>query len=103
MPKEVLCLIGVADRKLIVDATLGLGGHTEAMLEASPTLKVLCIDQDKAAIAMAEKRLARFSTRLKIEHGNFSEIREIVERAGLGQPDAVIADIGVASLPLDNF
>lgn len=102
MPEEVLGLIEVANRDLIVDATLGLGGHTEAILEASPTVKVIGIDQDNAAIAMAERRLARFSTRLKIEHGNFSEIRAIVERVGLGQPDAVIADLGVSSLQLDD-
>ena len=102
MPQETLGLIGVDKCDLVVDATIGLGGHAAAMLEASATVRVLGIDQDQAAIAIATDRLERFGTRLRIEHGNFSDIRAIIDRADLGRPDAIIADLGVSSLQFDD-
>jgi len=102
LPQETLGLIRIESRSRVVDATLGLGGHTEAILSASETVSVLGIDQDRAAIAIATKRLERFGGRIAIEHGNFSEIRSIIERSGFGRPDAIIADLGVSSLQFDD-
>ena len=84
---------------LFVDATLGMGGHTEAILEASPDAKVIGIDQDAAALALAKERLARFGSRVRFSYGNFSEIREII---GKQRPDGILADLGVSSMQFDS-
>ncbi|MBP6002993.1 MAG: 16S rRNA (cytosine(1402)-N(4))-methyltransferase RsmH [Pyrinomonadaceae bacterium] len=100
--QETLDVIGAASCRLIVDATLGLGGHSEAILETSVDGQLLGIDQDDAAIKIATDRLGRFGSRVRIEHGNFSSVKMIVENAGMGEPDAIIADLGVSSLQFDD-
>lgn len=100
--EETLRIIDVQSRSRVIDATLGLGGHSEAMLEASQTIEVIGFDQDEAAIEMATTRLERFGPRFRAVHGNFSAIREVVETEKLGLVDAVIADLGVSSLQLDD-
>ena len=100
--QETLDVIDAASRRHIVDATLGLGGHTEAMLELSPDCLVLGIDQDDAAIEIASKRLERFGSRFTVAKGNFSDVARIVKNAGFGPPDAIIADLGVSSLQFDD-
>jgi 16S rRNA (cytosine1402-N4)-methyltransferase len=87
---------------LFIDATLGLGGHAEAILDSSPDSKVIGIDQDKAALKLAKKRLARFEKRVLIFHANFSEVRKVAERAGMGKPNGILADLGISSLQLDS-
>ena len=82
-----------------IDATCGLGGHTEALLEAcSPDGRVLSVDRDPRALEFARKRLERFGSRLQLLQANFSEL------AGLtSEPvDGLIADLGVSSLQLDD-
>ena len=87
---------------LYLDATLGLGGHTEAILESSPETSVIGIDQDAEALNIAKKRLARFGSRITTFHGNFSEIGKIVNEAKQGNPDGILADLGVSSLQFDS-
>ena len=87
---------------IFVDGTLGLGGHTEAILETSPNTKVIGIDQDTEAIAYAKKRLERFGERFEIYHANFSEIAEVLREAKVEKVDGVLADLGVSSLQLDS-
>ena len=87
---------------LFVDATLGLGGHTEAILESSADTRVIGIDQDGEAIAIAKGRLARFGSRANLFQANFSQISEIVAQASLGSPDGILADLGVSSLQFDS-
>lgn len=84
---------------IYVDATLGIGGHSEAILEASPDTRVIGIDQDAEALELARGRLARFRERVGYFHGNFSQIREAI---GDARPDGIIADLGVSSLQLDS-
>lgn len=84
---------------LFVDATLGLGGHTEGMLEASPDATVIGIDQDTAAMKLAKTRLKVYGKRVKFVHANFADIREAV---GEARPDGILADLGVSSLQLDS-
>ncbi len=81
-----------------VDATLGLGGHTLAILESSDSVRVIGIDQDPAAIALATERLAAFQSRLTIVHANFSDLREVV----IEKVDGIVADLGVSSLQFDS-
>lgn len=87
---------------IFVDATLGLGGHTEAILEASPETQVIGIDRDSAAIGYAEKRLARFGERFRGFQANFSEIEDVLKNAEIDKADGVLADLGVSSLQLDS-
>ncbi len=100
--REVLTVIKVPECRFVVDATLGLGGHTEAILACSPTVVVLGIDQDRAALSLAVERLAEYGDRFEAVHGNFSAVKQIIENAELGSPDAIIADLGVSSLQFDD-
>ena len=87
---------------LFVDATLGLGGHSDAILRSSQKTSVIGIDQDSEALDLAKKRLSEFGSRVVFIHGNFSEIEKIVDAAKVGDPAGIIADLGVSSLQLDS-
>ena len=94
-----LRLLAPENGGLFVDATLGLGGHTEGILNASPDATVIGIDQDTEAMSLARTRLSRFGKRVTFAHANFSTIREVV---GNAMPSGIIADLGVSSLQLDS-
>jgi 16S rRNA (cytosine1402-N4)-methyltransferase len=87
---------------LFVDATLGLGGHSEALLEANPQVRVIGIDRDGEALQLAEQRLARFEGRFRPVHANFGEISGVLKDAGETEANGVLADLGVSSLQLDS-
>ena len=99
---EALQFLEPKSGELFVDATLGLGGHTEAILETSLNIEVVGIDQDMAAIEFAEKRLVRFGNRVNISHSNFTEIKEVLAEAKRTQVDGILADLGVSSLQFDS-
>jgi 16S rRNA (cytosine1402-N4)-methyltransferase len=89
--------------KLFVDATLGGGGHSEALLEASgPDGRLIGIDRDPAALVAAGERLARFGDRVRLVHGTFGEIARVVRELGETAVDGIIADLGVSSPQLDH-
>src|SRR4051812_5476095 len=98
MAAEVLELLDVARGGLFVDCTLGLGGHSEAILMLSDATRVIGIDQDDEALRLSAKRLEKFGTRAKIVKANFSAISEVVDEP----VDGVLADLGVSSLQLDS-
>jgi 16S rRNA (cytosine1402-N4)-methyltransferase len=83
---------------IYIDCTLGLGGHTEAILERSGESSVIGIDQDRDAIEKANERLSPFGERFRSIHANFSELREVVTE----KVDGIIADLGVSSLQFDS-
>jgi 16S rRNA (cytosine1402-N4)-methyltransferase len=87
---------------LYVDATLGLGGHSEAILQSSTRASVIGIDQDSDALNLAKQRLARFDPRIAFFHANFSEIRPVLNEADKGDPIGILADLGVSSLQMDS-
>ncbi|MBI2213412.1 MAG: 16S rRNA (cytosine(1402)-N(4))-methyltransferase RsmH [Acidobacteria bacterium] len=87
---------------LIVDATLGLGGHAEALLERYSSARLLGIDRDPAALELAGRRLERFGGRARLVRGRHEELIEILEREGIEEVDGVLADLGVSSLQLDD-
>lgn len=99
---EAVKLLAPERGGLFVDATLGLGGHSEAILEASPDTRVLGIDRDREAIRLAAARLARFGTRFRIVHSNFREISRILDEAAEKDVSGVLADLGVSSLQFDT-
>ncbi len=87
---------------IFVDATLGLGGHSEAMLMKCPKVFVLGIDQDKEALSHAESRLRKFDDRVTLVHSNFENLRDVAE-PNTGTPIVgILADLGVSSLQLDS-
>jgi 16S rRNA (cytosine1402-N4)-methyltransferase len=90
------------EKPVIIDATLGLGGHTEALLQRFGNLTVIGIDRDLQAIAKAELRLAPFGERFKSVHSIFDDISEIVNGFGFAQVNGVLFDLGVSSMQLDQ-
>src|SRR5215212_805086 len=99
---EAVNLLAPERGVLFVDATLGLGGHSEAILEASPDTRVVGIDRDREAIRLASERLARFGSRFRAAHANFREIIRVLEEAGESEANGVMADLGVSSLQFDT-
>lgn len=86
-----------------IDATLGLGGHAESLLEASePDGRLLGIDRDPEALRRASARLERFGARFTAVEGSFSELERIAGRTMHRPADGVLADLGVSSLQLDR-
>jgi 16S rRNA (cytosine1402-N4)-methyltransferase len=85
-----------------VDATLGLGGHAEAILEAAPEARLLGIDQDPEALRLAAERLARFGERFQPVQGNHRDLAELLAERGVEKVAGVLADLGVSSLQLDT-
>lgn len=102
LPAEAIKFLGAERGGLYVDATLGLGGHTEAILTVSEQNAVLAIDQDQEAIELARDLLSRFGDRIKLFHTNFSAIKTVLREAGAGGVDGILADLGVSSLQLDS-
>lgn len=100
--EEALELLDASKGGVFVDATLGMGGHTEAILQANAANKVIALDQDADAVALATKRLEPFADRVKIFHSNFSELSSAVESSNLKEVDGILADLGVSSLQLDD-
>lgn len=87
---------------VVVDATLGAGGHTEALLQKFPNLIVIGIDRDKDAIALATSRLATFGDRFKSIHAVYDQIQESIEEFGYKKVDGILFDLGVSSMQLDE-
>ncbi|MEP7075533.1 MAG: 16S rRNA (cytosine(1402)-N(4))-methyltransferase RsmH [Acidobacteriota bacterium] len=100
--EETIRLLEPEEGGLFVDTTLGLGGHSEAILKASDETELIAIDQDAAAIAKAGTRLAPFGSRARLVHANFSEIRSVVQGMTKEQPQGILADLGVSSLQFDS-
>jgi 16S rRNA (cytosine1402-N4)-methyltransferase len=100
---ETLAQLKPESGKVYADATLGGGGHTAAILEASaPAGRVIAIDRDAHAVANARVRLAAYGDRVSLLHGEFRNLPELIERAGYPQVDGVVADLGVSSPQLDH-
>ena len=87
---------------VVVDATLGAGGHAEALLTHFPHVTVIGIDRDLDAIARATKRLAPFGDRIKTAHTTFDSISDVVSSFGYSKIDGALFDLGVSSMQLDQ-
>ncbi len=90
------------DGAVMVDATLGMGGHTEAILERFPGLHVVGLDRDTDALRIAGERLARFGDRVTLVHTVYDGIAQAVASAGFSRIDGALFDLGVSSLQLDE-
>ena len=101
LAEEVMEMLQPAAGSLQIDATVGGGGHTERILEASdPDGRLLGLDADGAAIARVAQRLGRFGDRLVLRQANFRELGAVAPAAGFGAVDGLLFDLGLSSFQL---
>ncbi|HET9520770.1 MAG TPA: 16S rRNA (cytosine(1402)-N(4))-methyltransferase RsmH, partial [Candidatus Limnocylindrales bacterium] len=101
LAEEVMSMLAPAPGSLQIDTTLGGGGHTERILEATnPDGRLLGLDADGAAIARVRERLARFGDRLVLRQANFRELATVAPAAGFGAVDGLLFDLGLSSFQL---
>lgn len=98
-----LCLPALNDEGAVhVDCTLGLGGHAEAILDASPAARVVGFDRDPEALAHSRRRLARFGDRVRFVQAVYSEFADALADLGITEVASVLADLGLSSLQIDR-
>ena len=101
--EEILDWLRPHRKGVYVDATLGLGGHTEALLDlTAPTGRVIGCEWDEQAMALARKRLARFGDRFLAVSASYANLSAELKRLGIAHVDGLIADLGVSSLQFDQ-
>ena len=101
--REVVQAFENVEDGIIIDCTMGYGGHSSMILEANPNIKLIAIDQDQTAIDFSTERLAKFGDRVEIRKGRFSNvIKEILQDVNPSHVKGILADIGVSSLQLDQ-
>ena len=98
--REVVELLAAERGGFFVDATVGAGGHARALLEAAPGVRLLALDRDPDALALARKRLAGFGERVRFAETNFGDLAPALE--GLPPPDGILADLGLSSMQLEE-
>ncbi len=87
---------------VVVDATLGLGGHSEALLARHPDLRLVGIDRDPEALSASRGRLAPYADRTTLVHAIYDELPRILTENGLSRVHGILFDLGVSSLQLDE-
>ncbi len=87
---------------IIIDATLGMGGHSKALLLKYPNLKIIGLDRDLSAIKVATENLSDLSNRIEIVHAVYDEIAEVLTKQGIKEVDGILFDLGVSSMQLDQ-
>jgi 16S rRNA (cytosine1402-N4)-methyltransferase len=90
------------DGAVLVDATLGMGGHTEGALRRFRSTRVIGIDRDPEAIALATERLAEFGHRFTAVHAVYDEIPDVLDDLGIVMVDGVLMDLGISSMQVDE-
>ncbi len=101
--EETLHWLDARPGSLVVDGTLGDGGHAEAILERSaPDGRLVGLDRDRDALRIAGERLARFGARVALAHASFRELASVLASAGIAHVDGVLLDLGVSSRQLDQ-
>ena len=100
--EECIKYLNINPDGIYVDGTLGMGGHSEAILQRLTTGRLISIDRDTYAIERATERLAPYADRLTIVHGNFRDLPEILDEQGVDLVDGMLFDLGVSSPQLDE-
>ena len=100
--RETIELLAPERGGLFIDCTLGLGGHSEAILQASAETTVLGIDRDDEALGLAKTRLAQFGSRFSAVHADFRELTRVLANAKVKSARGILADLGVSSWQLDS-
>lgn len=100
---EIVQAFESLDLQVIVDGTLGAGGHAEALLERHPEIQYyIGIDQDPHALALAKERLKPWASKLFLKHGNFAQFDGFLRELSLSSANAILVDLGVSSMQLDQ-
>lgn len=105
MPDRVLALLAPAIQvpgAVLVDATLGLGGHAESALGQFPDLRLIGIDRDTSALDLTRARLAPFGSRATLVHAVYDELPEVLQSLGFTTVQGILFDLGVSSMQLDD-
>jgi len=102
MLEEVLEWLRIEPDGIYVDATLGAGGHSAAIAARLSSGRLISLDRDAQALAIARERLKEFASRVSFVHTAFSRIAEAVQGLGIAKVDGVLADLGVSSMQLDQ-
>ena len=100
MVPQVLDLLAPGRGGLFVDCTVGLGGHSRALLEAGAS-RVLGLDRDQAALAVAAGALAAFRDRVELVHADYRDLDRVLDARGISAVNGALADLGVSSMQLD--
>jgi len=87
---------------IIVDATVGLGGHAEALLRVHPRIRLVAIDRDPEALEHSRERLEAFADRVTLVRGRHESLIEILKQSGIAEIGGILADLGVSSMQLDD-
>jgi 16S rRNA (cytosine1402-N4)-methyltransferase len=100
MVTEVVELLVPSRGGLFVDCTIGLGGHSRALLEAGAT-RVIGLDRDAAALELARQALAAWRDRIELVHADYRDLDRVLDERGIAAVDGALADLGVSSMQLD--
>ena len=100
--KETLKFLVPERGGLFIDCTVGLGGHSEAVLTSSPDTRILGLDLDPAALEYSRQRLAPFGERFRAVQSNFRNIETVMREAGESDAAGILVDLGVSSLQFDS-
>ena len=99
---ECIAMLNIRPDGVYIDGTLGRAGHSKEIARRLTTGRLVCIDQDLAAIRAAEELLAPWRDRVTLVHGNFSDLADILRRAEISGADGALFDLGVSSPQLDD-
>jgi 16S rRNA (cytosine1402-N4)-methyltransferase len=102
MEPGILAARAAGRHPVVVDSTLGMGGHSEALLERFDDIHLVGIDRDTQALDLAGERLAQYESRTDLVHAVYDEIEDVLDDLGMAGADAVLMDLGVSSLQLDE-
>ncbi len=102
MVSEIVALFGPVPPGVVIDATLGAGGHSEALLEAHPHLRILGLDRDQQALQAAARRLERFGSRFQWFHCRFDHLQQAMASTAVDVISGALFDLGVSSPQLDH-
>ncbi len=101
--KEVIKTFKEIKDGIIIDCTMGYGGHSSMILDANENITLIGIDQDQTAVDFSKKRLEKYGDRVSIRKGRFSQvIKDILDEVNIAEVKGILADIGVSSLQLDQ-
>jgi 16S rRNA (cytosine1402-N4)-methyltransferase len=101
LTREILTFLAPGRGGVFVDCTVGLGGHTRALLEGGAT-RVIGLDRDDGALAVAAENLSAWSQRLELVHADFRDLDSVLDQRGIGAIDGALADLGVSSFQLES-
>lgn len=100
---EIIQAFDSLSLSVVIDGTLGAGGHAEAMLKQHLEIQYyIGIDQDPQALLLAAERLQPWASKISFKHGNFAQIDEFLKELSLPQPQAILVDLGVSSMQIDQ-